>query len=473
MRFALPQDAWSRLLRVRFPTIIGLVLLMVGVGAGIVLVGQGTGGFLPRASADTVPKQVRITNITDRSFTVSFLTDAASGGFIQYGTQPTRTTTQVRDDRDQLASSVGSYTTHHITVQGLQANTQYYFRVGSEGRTLYDNNGEAFSVRTAPAVTTPPPSQTAYGIVRNQVGNPAGGALVYLTIEGASPISALVKPNGSWAATISSLRTRDLSATFSIVPTTVVKVEVLGAGQGEKLDAQITGAQLTPAPELKFGQAPDTTVPEPTPTVTPSTQGGQGGPEFGALYSESEATATTAGPVQIGYPQREGEVITTTQPELSGTGPADSYLQIEVHSSEPINGVVQTDANGNWRWTPPADLDPGEHTVTLTYTDAGGNQQRVQRTFLVQADTSGLTPSFVSTPSAVVVPTPSPTPASTATPRPTATLRPTPMPTPIAATMSALPVSGSTTNTLGLMLLALSFFAVGAWATHRMMQKRG
>lgn len=47
------------LMKRRFPTILGLGILVLGVIGGVLLVGQGTGGFLPRASAEHTPQQVR------------------------------------------------------------------------------------------------------------------------------------------------------------------------------------------------------------------------------------------------------------------------------------------------------------------------------------------------------------------------------------------------------------------------------
>ena len=86
----------------RIPTILGLAILVIGVVAGVALVDQGTGGFLPRANEEAVPQQVRITNITDTTFTVSFVTQANSLGLLEYGVQAKKLNDQVLDDRDQL-----------------------------------------------------------------------------------------------------------------------------------------------------------------------------------------------------------------------------------------------------------------------------------------------------------------------------------------------------------------------------------
>lgn len=483
---------FDSLLKKRIPTILGLAILVVGVVAGIYLVGNDTGGFLPRASEDAVPKQVRITNITDTGFTVSFITDEVAPGYVQHGTSQNRMSTQARDDRDQLANTANNYLTHHVSVRGLEPATQYYFRIGTGGRTTYDNNGQPFNVRTARRQTDTSEAMTAYGTVSTEVGNPADGAIVYLSIAGASPVSALVKSNGSWAMPLTGLRTADLSALQSIVESDAVRIQVQGTRRGEVIDHSATVAELAPLVPLVFGQEPGSnTSPQPTmaPEVqpTPPTQSSTDNQTgtFGSMFTNQEAETTTNTTGSVNIRLDEGEMVNTARPEFNGVAPANAYLQIEVHSDEPHYGVVQSDASGQWQWAPPKDLSPGEHTVTVTYTDENGQQQKVQRTFLVLADTSNNLPAFTSTPSgslATPTPTPQPTLIAQASPTPVPTALPTatPIPTPFAtptvvATTSAQPVSGSETPTLLLTAIAAVFFSAGAglaWRTSAYTRKQ-
>jgi hypothetical protein len=59
-----------------------------------------------------------------------------------------------------------------------------------------------------------------------------------------------------------------------------------------------------------------------------------------------------------------------TTPTLNGTAEAGSIVRITVD-----NGTVYsvTATNGNWTWTPPAGLALGNHTFSVTATDAAGN----------------------------------------------------------------------------------------------------
>lgn len=485
------RSGWQKLLQTRIPTILGLGILMIGVFAGITLLNQGTGGFLPRASEDSIPKQIRITNISDTSFTVSFVTDVAAPGMVEYGTAAGRTNIQVQDDRDQLANSTSSFTTHHITVRGLQPATQYYFRISTGGRTLYDNDGQPFSVRTPTALAAPSEAITAYGNVETNVGNPADGSIVYLSISGASPISAQVKSNGSWAAPLSGLRTVDLSSAFPLTPQTQVQIQVQGPRQDEVITTSALVEDLAPLQTLIFGQANQvitgaastatpapalsgSPLPSPTPSQEPSaTPASSPAASLGTLFTPNEATqlSTTSG---LSINLQNNEVINTTLPEFSGSAPANGVVQLEISAATPVYGAVQAGASGSWQWAPPTALQTGQQTITATYIDASG-QQQVQRTFIVQAGDSAL-PAFSSTPSSqLATPTPTPLPTAialaTATPTPVpVAVTPTPVAvptaTPVASTVAAQPVSGSTGTTWTLLALATGFFVFGGAAAY-------
>lgn len=470
------------LMKRRFPTILGLGILVLGVIGGVLLVGQGTGGFLPRASAEFTPQQVRITNITENGFSVSFTTQQAASGAVKFGTEPNTLRQEVQDDRDQLNGQSGAYQTHHITVKGLQPQTQYYFQIVTQGRQVFENNGEPFSLRTA-RTAQPAAARSAYGSVLNQAGNPATGALMYFTTSGGSPLSAFVKTDGSWSIPLAQLRTQDLSTIFPVLDTTSMNIQVVGNTPADVLNFSRPVSQLSPLETLQFGAE--------VPTVADTPAGGaaadstdqelldelaqlddellsdedllndiDGTGGFNDLVTDEDRFSTQQiTNVTIVFPSEEAETVNTTRPELSGKAPPRAVLQIEVHSETPYYGVVESDAQGNWNWTPPADLEEGEHTITVTYTDDSGTQQRMTRNFLVQADTN--LPAFQSTPSGQIAspvpsPLPSPIPSPVPSPRPSPLPSPIASPTPVATSSATLPVSGST--------LPLVVFGAGAAA---------
>lgn len=477
-------------MRQRIPTLVGIGVLLAGIVTGVLLVGEGTGGFLPRASQEVTPQQVRITNITGDSFSVSFVTTDQVTASVQYGLSPDDYNQEALDDRDQLSGQSSQQRTHHITVRSLQPNTDYYFRLRTQGRHYFDKQGEPFMVSTGPLLDDPPDIPAAQGQLRNEAGTPASNALVYLTSAGASPLSAYVKQDGSWSLPLRKMRTRDSSQPFSFADDTALRMQVVSTSGETAMEFAFLYSQLDLINNLQLGSTPQLEAvgsestaannSEETPAGDSETASSNGSSEpngsaelpatnsLESILSPEERTAVGgADEVSIRFPRDENEVITSTKPELSGQAPPGSTLQIQVHSDQVYYDVVESDAEGNWSWSPPDELDPGEHTVILTYTNEQGEQQQIERTFIVQAD--GTYPSFESTPSGQLAsnptPTPTPVPTPTPTPIPTATPTPTPVPTPTPTPFPAAtptpapgsqPVSGNG-SAMWLMMAGASF----------------
>ena len=160
MKLSFNQLQKSPLLQKRMPTMIGVGILVLGLVAGTVLFGSGTGVFAPRASAETTPKNIRVTNITDTSFTVSFITESPTIGFVKYGDSAKSLKLQTSDDRNQLSGSTAEFRLQHITARGLTQNTTYYYVLGTGSGATFDNAGQPFSITTAKRSGTPAAAKT-------------------------------------------------------------------------------------------------------------------------------------------------------------------------------------------------------------------------------------------------------------------------------------------------------------------------
>jgi len=461
----------------RIPTILGILFLAGGLGVGIFVVNQGTGGFLPKASPESTPKNVKITNISDTTFTISFLTDSATPGYVKYGTEANKLQQQTSDDRDQLSGSVGQFTTHHITLRNLTAATPYYVAIGTASREIYTDNGKPYMVTTAPKIGGAPEALTAYGSVVTKASTPANDSIVYVSVEGASPLSTLVKSSGSWAIPLSTARTKSLSSYISTTPDTLVDVFVQGKESANVATAKVSVAKTQPVATITLGQqgvdltgvdAGTTATPADSSstaasgsasatsstTTTNSTSSGDAS-KFSASQlnpaTESTSSAVASLGITFSNPSVNGEELNTTKPALQGKAPAKTVLSIEVHSDPVYKGSVTTDANGNWSFTPSADLKPGDHTITVSYKDANGKTVTEKRTFKVLAMGTSTNPAFTSTPSA----SPSPSPTSSASAR-----------VKKVASGSAVPKSGAVENTYMLLLAGVLFMFAGLWMWH-------
>jgi hypothetical protein len=177
----------------------------------------------------------------------------------------------------------------------------------------------------------------------------------------------------------------------------------------------------------------------------------------------TESSTTSAKPTTVILENiTEGEVVTSTEPEFFGKGPQGGTITITVHSADPVTQNLVVPQNGSWTWTPPTNLDPGPHTITIKWLDVSGITRSLTRNFVVQASEG---PAFTASGSGS---TPTPTPSIGATPSgsPTATPRATAIPRPSAsASAEPIPVTGNATPTvlLSIIGIAIMIFSFAVW----------
>jgi hypothetical protein len=328
----------------RAPALLGILLLVTAAIAGVIFVSRET-DFLPRAAPEYVPQKVNITNITDTSFTASWVTQEPTVGFVRLGLEPSKLTETYVDDRDQLTGSSGQFRTHYVSVMGLSPSTTYYAKLGSQGNKLYDENGQPFSITTAQPVSDLQPADTAYGTVNTSAGTPAEGALVYLAFPesvNAVPLSALVKQNGSFTISLSTARTKDLAGFALYDPLSTPLSLLVRYSLDQDATAITTTANDQPIPTIILGQNHDftTDTPPDTPGIEPTPM-----PESKFSLKPIDITDTPDDSLVITTLPRDGIVVQQSKPEIKGRAPAGTVLTITVHSNQIYTDSVSVDAS--------------------------------------------------------------------------------------------------------------------------------
>lgn len=442
----------------RLPTLLGLLVLVLGTAAGVVLV-QNRQIFRTTAAPGEVPQKIRTTDTTDTSFTVSWITDEPTTGFVAYGTSTSL---------GQASQGTESSTIHYIQVKNLKPNTSYFFKIGS-GKNTFDNQGSPYQVKTGPTLATPPPTDIIFGSVTAASGRVVPRAIVLATLPGATTVSGLTTAEGKFSISLSTARTTNLSSYAAYNPQSE-KFEILVQADADQKDQTATAKVLTggarPVPPITLGKNHDF-------TNLPPLQGGNlpksqvNLPEDQAQPAQSgfSVEEISGGPsqkinIQLQSPG-DKEEINTKKPQFVGTGTPGTKFTIIVESQDTYSGEVTVGKNGSWSWSPPDNLEPGEHTVTLSWKDTGGQTRIARRKFTVLlAGESGI-PAFTASPS-----------GSTKTPRPTPTVKPTsaPLASPSASpqgrvsmpsTESGVPVSGNLTPSLGILIMGIILLVVG------------
>ena len=168
------------------------------------------------------PQNVRISNITDNSFTVSYTTFDETIGVLNYGDNPSMGQSGL-DDRDQQSDNLTNHTLHNITVRNLNPNTKYYFVIIS-GKNTYMNNSTPFELTTGTTIDTKPPEQNPLaGKVILPTGTSPKEGIIYLTTGGSQVISALLKSDGSFILPLNSLRNSSLRFIFLLDNNSIYK----------------------------------------------------------------------------------------------------------------------------------------------------------------------------------------------------------------------------------------------------------
>ena len=424
----------------KIPTIIAIIILLIGAGAGIFLI-QRMQVFKLGASPEEAPKDVRIGNIGATSFTVAWVTDKPTISNLVWGKSPD-------PDETTIVSSTEK-NVHFVEINNLTPATTYYFKINSAGSD-YDNSGIPWQLTTGQSLTAAQSTRVIAGTVLRANGQPASEAIVSVAAGGMSPMLAKTTTNGGWFIPIGNARTTNLAAYFQIQDRTpILEIFVQGGANGVAA-AQIYPASANPVPDIILGQTydfrnepennvldniPDADINLPEDEATASS-----GFEVGDEVATTSAKSVTLESIE------NKEIVTTTKPEFFGEGPPGTKITITVES-EVQTKQITIGSSGDWTWSPPAGLDPGEHSVTITWLDAAGILRSLTRTFVVQASEG---PAFESTPSA------------TATPKATASATASPTATPrvsLPATDTAVPESGTLTPTLVLFTMGLGLLA--------------
>lgn len=203
-------------------------MLIIGLVFGLYLVSQKTSLF-SKAGISSVPKEVRISNLSDNSFTVSWITDSKVPGFVKFGKNQSLQESAL-DDRD--SGGQNSRLTHHITLKNLEPSTTYYFKIGS-GESLYEKEGKLYTQNTAPSTTeTPPLADPLFGKVVKSDNKIPAEALIYLQPENGTVLSSYTREKGNFLITLTNARTSNLTSYLTFEGNKKMKLIAQAAAEG-------------------------------------------------------------------------------------------------------------------------------------------------------------------------------------------------------------------------------------------------
>lgn len=200
------------------------------------------------AIAQSTLYQVYVTDVGAAQFVVTWITDTAGDGHVDWG--PTTSLGNTASDPDT------STTMHRVVVSGLSPSTPYYFQVRS-GTITDDNGGDYYQVTTGASLTPPLPGRIVWGYVKQSDGTtPVADALVYLQLQdndgggdpGASQwVTTQTDGSGVWAYDLNNVRRDDGSAYFDFADgSDNLRFVSQGAAQGVEGEDGAERVQATP-----------------------------------------------------------------------------------------------------------------------------------------------------------------------------------------------------------------------------------
>jgi hypothetical protein len=393
----------------RLPTILGL-FSVIGLLAGLSFL-QRRGIIFSQASEEIAPEEVRISNITDNSFVVSWLTSQDATGLIKIKDTEGRERLFL-DVRDQLVTA-SRHQTHYVEVEGLRSDTSYTLTIVSQGRDYQqDKKGKTAS----PFLGNLPKANLASGRIETPQGEPAQGAIVYVNISGISLLSSIVTSQGNWVVPFAKAFSSDLTQLADYQEGRII----------EEIDVQ--GVDLGTAAAIVYTQNDD-----PVPVIILGSQYDftQNGASQAVLPTATQSPDSKLSEFETGVVETEfdilnpedGETVGFPRPEIFGVGPEGGKVEIKLESPVKYEAELEIDQSNEWQWAPPQDLSAGSHTLTVSYTDpVTGEKETFIRNFVLAASLDDEEPFFSATPSATIAPTltntPVPTPTATNTPPP-------------------------------------------------------
>jgi len=217
----------------RVPTkkgnILTLIILLVGLPL-LVYASYQVVQIATKASADTEPKNVLLTNLTTSSVTLTWTTDSQTRGTVatvKSGTEGT----PVIDTRGNTKRY-----THFVELTGLEPNTSYSFVITSESTKYSETtDGNKYTFKTAAITADTPTPNPIHGSVDNVSGD---DVIVFATLKDKSvyPVSATMPSGGNWIMDLSAFRkVSDNSLVISNNNTNLVLVVISSTDKGDVL----------------------------------------------------------------------------------------------------------------------------------------------------------------------------------------------------------------------------------------------
>lgn len=430
----------------KIPTLLGLFILFVGI-AGTVYLDRNSHNITSSASIPSKIEDVHFSNISDTSFTVSWLTELPTSGYVQISGENKNVTLVDDLDSDSISRP---RTAHYVTVKNLKENSSYNVKILSEKKCIQADSCLSFVQNTLTKESTVSNLPPVHGTLMISEGKPANSAIIYIVVGNSLPLSSRTDSSGLWVVPLLNIRSQTPSEKLALSDNDLVQISASFSPSQKStavIDVKSIRQNLT-VPDIQIGNSYNF-------IDLLSKKGMLANSQTQSVLGAQTGNYNTL--IDILFPLNDNDVTIDYQPRFRGIGPKGKEILITV------NSIIQTgktvvENDGTWSWRPASPLSPGNHSITIGYNN-NGQLLTVSKYFIVLKSgeqvlgdatvSASLTPTKTASPTATIAPT---TPTPTLTPKLTSTPVPTITPTVAPTTQPVTPPKTGTIQPLIIIL---------------------
>ncbi len=218
--------------------------ILVIVSGGILVLAMITGVVMYATEKTASVKEVRVTNVTGTSATVTWVTEEAVRGSVIYSEKDKWVPVmenigkkRAYDDRDTEEVEYGEYElkkwgeyyVHHVTLRGLEPNSKYYYRI-STGMKTVDEKTYYSEIETGEVIDEIRSPDPMYGMIKDENQEELErDAIIYLTVYFENGETGYTEESAKY-----SVVSRDGSYSFDMVNVRSKFLDEMFVKEGEK-----------------------------------------------------------------------------------------------------------------------------------------------------------------------------------------------------------------------------------------------
>lgn len=307
------------------------LILVLTVGLSLTFKNTST-PIISRADKNLIPQSITISNLTNESASVHFITNKPARTYLSYSKDAEAPVVKF-DQRDLEAQSYRKL--HYFQLSQLKPNSNYNFHVFVEGKKISKN----YTFKTLNLDFPKLGNAPIFGKVLLSDLNPAKNILVKVKISPSNDYSytTLTKSTGEWISTLP-IVLNEKKQEVQITPDQVIEMEFVNQDL-KKSKVKVKYADCQPLRSVILGKNYDFT----TDSV------------LGVKKQNNKDL--------IAFPTNNS-IINSFFPMFRGYSQKNTLLSLVIEP-DVANLLVTADQTGNWKYSLPQEMAPGKYKLTV------------------------------------------------------------------------------------------------------------